>query len=79
MKWLTKIGGWFQMLEGYLFSEDEEPAGVRCPHCRSVMTCSNDDIEMNLEARVIIGDWRCENGHVQRIVGVIDVVDDDDD
>ena len=51
--------------------------GVKCPHCGVLMTCSYDDIEMILEARVIIGDWRCENGHVQRIVGVIEVVDDE--
>jgi hypothetical protein len=37
------------------------------------MTCAPNDIEMDLDARVIIGDWRCENGHVQRIVGVIHV------
>jgi len=53
--------------------------GVRCPYCGVIMTCSKDDIEMDLEARVIIGDWRCENGHIQRIVGVIHVEGDDED
>lgn len=54
-------------------------AGVRCPYCGVIMTCAPDDIEMDLEAKVIIGDWRCENRHVQRIVGHIQVEGDDED
>jgi len=60
-------------------SGQEREPGLRCPDCGVLMICGPDDIVMNLEARVIIGDWRCENGHVRRIVGVIHVEDDDED
>jgi hypothetical protein len=41
------------------------------------MDCANEDIELDLENYQVIGDWRCANGHVQRIIAFIEVVDDE--
>jgi hypothetical protein len=79
MKRLRAIWGFLVWVYHNPLGERLNQRFVRCPQCGLPMTCGEEDVEMNLEAKVIIGDWRCENGHVQRIIGNIHVEGDDED
>lgn len=50
---------------------------IWCPHCGSELTLSTQDVTWDLEHNRMTGAWRCRNGHVQEIIGLIEVVPDD--
>lgn len=53
------------------------PIGVtECPSCGAAMFLADEDII--IEEDQIIGDWRCPNGHVRRVVKTTRAVRDPD-
>lgn len=66
---------WFHRLLVWLGIESD--GEIYCLDCGCELSLAEEDVEIDFEANQVIGDWRCGNGHVQRIIANITVVDDE--